>query len=63
VAKHTKACAWWAGAVFSREGAVLHENLAEENGHRDSPYGRTRKGQDPQQGPTSGPGESRAGTR
>jgi hypothetical protein len=32
VAKHTKACAWWASAVFSREGAVLHENLAEERG-------------------------------
>jgi len=32
VAKHTKACAWWAGAVFWREGAVLHENLAEERG-------------------------------
>ena len=32
MAKHTKACAWWAGAVFSREGAVLHENLAEERG-------------------------------
>jgi len=32
MAKHTKACAWWASAVFSREGAVLHENLAEERG-------------------------------
>jgi hypothetical protein len=32
VAKHTKACAWWASAVFSREGSVLHENLAEERG-------------------------------
>ena len=32
MAKHTKACAWWAGAVFWREGAVLHENLAEERG-------------------------------
>ena len=32
MAKHTKARAWWAGAVFSREGAVLHENLAEERG-------------------------------
>jgi hypothetical protein len=32
VAKHTKARAWWAGAVFSCEGAVLHENLGEERG-------------------------------
>ena len=32
MAEHTKACAWWAGAVFSREGAVLHENLAEGRG-------------------------------
>jgi len=32
VAEHTKACAWWASAVFRREGAVLHENLAEERG-------------------------------
>ena len=32
MAKHTKACAWWAGTVFWREGAVLHENLAEERG-------------------------------
>ena len=32
MAKHTQACAWWAGAVFSRERAVLHENLAEERG-------------------------------
>ena len=32
MAKHTKACAWWARAVFSREGTVLHENLAEERG-------------------------------
>ena len=32
MAKHTKACAWWAGAVFWREGAALHENLAEERG-------------------------------
>jgi len=32
VAEHTKACAWWASAVFSREGAVLHENLGEERG-------------------------------
>ena len=32
VAKHTTASAWWAHAVFSREGAVLHENLAEERG-------------------------------
>ena len=32
MAEHTKACAWWARAVFSREGAVLHENLAEERG-------------------------------
>ncbi len=30
--KHTKACAWWARVVFSREGAVLHENLAEGRG-------------------------------
>ena len=32
MAKHTKTCAWWACAVFSREGAVLHESLAEEGG-------------------------------
>ena len=32
VAKHTTASAWWARVVFSREGAVLHENLAEERG-------------------------------
>ena len=32
MAEHTKACAWWASAVFSREGTVLHENLLEERG-------------------------------
>ena len=32
MAKHTQAWAWWADAVFSREGAALHENLAEERG-------------------------------
>ena len=32
MAKHTQACAWWAHAVFSSEGAALHENLAEERG-------------------------------
>ena len=32
MAKHTKTCAWWASAVFWREGVVLHENLAGERG-------------------------------
>ena len=32
MAQHTKACAWWARAAFSREGAVLHENLAAGRG-------------------------------
>ena len=46
MAKHTKACAWWAGAVFWREGVVLHENLAEERGgerkHISAAVGRSR---------------------
>lgn len=32
IAKHTKACAGWAGTVFSSEGGVLHETPAAESG-------------------------------
>ena len=32
MSEHTKAGAWRARAVFWHEGAVLHENLAEERG-------------------------------